>query len=262
MTADLVRLSIDGPIAELRLNRPDALNALDVPLARAFADAVETLRANGDVRAVLLTAEGRGFVAGGDVSAMAADPDRGHEVVDELLTVLNPAILALRDGPAPVIAAVRGVAAGAGLSLMAGADLVVLDDAAKLVMAYDQVAGIPDCGGSWFLTHKLGRAKVFEMLLLGRPLSPQDALSAGLATELAPAGEVEARARELAAHVAKGPTASFNRVRRLVDAAPQTTLADQLAAERAAFVAAAQSDDFKEGVAAFTQRRKPDFKGK
>ena len=259
---DPVLLRIDGAVAELRLNRPGALNALDLPLSRAFAAAVEEVSAREDIRAILLTAEGKGFVAGGDVSAMAADPARGHEVVDELISVLNPAILALRSGPAPVIAAVRGVAAGAGLSLMAGADLGGLDETARLVMAYDQVAGVTDCGGSWFLTHKLGRGRVMEMLLLGRPLSPQAALEAGLVTELAPGDEVEPRARAMAERVAQGPTASFNRVRQLVDAAPMTGLADQLEAERAAFVAAAQSKDFREGVAAFTARRKPEFRGR
>ncbi|MBV7407375.1 enoyl-CoA hydratase/isomerase family protein [Maritimibacter sp. DP1N21-5] len=257
---ELVITTVDGPVAELRLNRPQALNALDLPLARALAAAVDEISGRADVRAVLITAEGRGFVAGGDVSAMAADPQRGHEVVDDLLAVLNPAILALRNGP-PVIAAVRGVAAGAGLSLLAGADLVVLDEAAKLVFAYDQVAGVADCGGSWFLTHKIGRGRIMEMLLLGRPMTPQTALALGLVTELAPEAEVEARAREMAARVARGPTASFNHVRALVDAAAHATLVDQLAAERAAFVAAAQSDDFREGVAAFTARRKPEFKG-
>ncbi|WP_298491061.1 enoyl-CoA hydratase-related protein [uncultured Maritimibacter sp.] len=260
MTGQLVKTTVDGAVFELRLNRPDALNALDLPLARAFAAAVSEISERDDIRAVLITAEGRGFVAGGDVSAMAADPDRGHEVVGELLAVLNPAILALRSGP-PVIAAVRGVAAGAGLSLMAGADLVVLDEAAKLVFAYDQVAGVVDCGGSWFLTHKIGRGRVMEMMLLGRPLSPGDALSLGLVTELAPADAVDDRAREMAQKVARGPTASFNRMRALVDAAAHRTLAEQLDAERAGFVAAAQSDDFREGVAAFTARRKPEFKG-
>ncbi|GKY89601.1 enoyl-CoA hydratase/isomerase family protein [Sinisalibacter aestuarii] len=261
MTAGLVRTTVDGAVAELRLNRPEALNALDLPTARAFGAAVAEVTARPDVRAILITAEGKGFVAGGDVSAMAADPDRGHEVIDALLEALNPAILALRENDAPVIAAVRGVAAGAGLSLMAGADLVVLDEAAKLLLAYDQVAGVPDCGGSWFLTHRLGRGRMMEMMLLGRPLTPEEALSAGLVTELCPADEVDDRARRLAARVAAGPTRSFGRFRRLVDAAPGASLAEQLDAERAGFVAAARTDDFKEGVAAFAARRKPEFRG-
>ncbi|MCL7466115.1 enoyl-CoA hydratase-related protein [Phaeovulum sp. NW3] len=252
---------MSGAVAELRLNRPEALNALDLPLARAFGAAVAEVTGRADVRAILITAEGKGFVAGGDVSAMAADPERGYQVVDALLEVLNPAILALRQNDAPVIAGVRGVAAGAGLSLLASADLVVLDAAARLVLAYDQVAGVPDCGGSWFLTHRIGRGRVTEMMLLGRALTPQEALAAGLVTEICPADEVDDRARKLAARVAAGPTRSFGRFRRLIDAAPGVALADQLDAERAAFVASARSDDFKEGVAAFVARRKPDFRG-
>lgn len=260
--SELVVVTRDGAVAEIRFNRPKALNALDLPLARAFADAVADVTADPGVRAIVLSGEGRAFVAGGDVSAMAADPDRGHEVVDALLEVLNPAILALRENDAPVVAAVRGVAAGAGLSLVANADVVVADEGAKFVMAYDQVAGVPDCGGSWFLTHRLGRARVMDMMLTGAPLTAVEAQAAGLVSRLVPGDEVDETARVLAAKIAKGPTASFGRFRRLVDAAPHTTLADQLAAERAAFVAAAQSEDFREGVAAFTARRKPEFKGR
>ncbi|MEC7761996.1 MAG: enoyl-CoA hydratase-related protein [Pseudomonadota bacterium] len=259
---DLVKVTKTGAVAELRFNRPEALNALDLPLARAFAAAVADVTADAEVRAIVLSGEGRAFVAGGDVSAMAADPDKGHEVVDALLEVLNPAILALRENDAPVVAAVRGVAAGAGLSLVANADVVVADQGAKFVMAYDQVAGVPDCGGSWFLTHRLGRARVMDMMLTGAPLTADEALAAGLVSRLVPAEEVDETARALAAKIAKGPTASFGRFRRLVDAAPHTTLAEQLTAERTAFVAAAKSDDFREGVAAFTARRKPEFKGR
>lgn len=260
--SELVVVTKDGAVAELRFNRPEALNALDLPISRAFAAAVADVTADPNIRAIVLSGEGRAFVAGGDVSAMAADPDRGHEVVDALLEVLNPALIALRENDAPVIAAVRGVAAGAGLSLVANADIVVADENAKFVMAYDQVAGVPDCGGSWFLTHRLGRARVMDMMLTGAPLTAAEAQIAGLVSRLVPADEVDATARALAAKIATGPTASFGRFRRLVDAAPHTTLADQLAAERAAFVAAAQSDDFREGVAAFTARRKPEFKGR
>ncbi|MAM61315.1 enoyl-CoA hydratase-related protein [Maritimibacter sp. UBA3975] len=259
---DLVKVTKAGAVAELRFNRPEALNALDLPLARAFAAAVADVTGDPAIRAIVLSGEGRAFVAGGDVSAMAADPARGHEVVDALLEVLNPAILALRENDAPVVAAVRGVAAGAGLSLVANADVVVADEGAKFVMAYDQVAGVPDCGGSWFLTHRLGRARVMDMMLTGAPLSATDAQAAGLVSRLCPADEVDEVARALAAQIAKGPTASFGRFRRLVDAAPRTTLADQLAAERDQFVAAAQSEDFREGVAAFIARRKPEFKGR
>ncbi|WP_267137291.1 enoyl-CoA hydratase-related protein [Anianabacter salinae] len=257
-----MKLTKTGAVAELRFNRPEALNALSLPVAEAFAAAVADVAGDPEIRAILLSGEGRAFVAGGDVSAMAADPARGHEVVDALRAVLNPAILALRENDAPVIAAVRGVAAGAGLSLVANADVVVADEGATFVMAYDQVAGVPDCGGSWFLTHRLGRARVMDMMLTGAPLTAIEAQGAGLVSRLCPADEVDGTARALAARVATGPTASFGRFRRLIDAAPHSMLADQLTAERAAFVAAAQSEDFREGVAAFTARRKPEFKGR
>lgn len=259
---DLVILTKNGATAELKFNRPKALNALDLPMARAFAAAVEEVTNDPDIRAIVLSGEGRAFLAGGDVSAMAADPARGHEVVDSLLAVLNPAILALRKNAAPVVAAVRGVAAGAGLSLVANSDFVVADEDAKFVLAYDQVAGVPDCGGSWFLTQRLGRARLMDMMLTGASLTAVEAQAAGLVSRLCPVDEVEETARTLAAKIASGPTASFGRLRQLIDAAQHNSLSDQLALERTHFVAAAQSEDFREGVAAFVARRKPEFKGR
>lgn len=260
--AALVIVDVTEGVAELRLNRPSALNAFDIPLADAFAKAVANIVADDRVRAILITAEGKGFVAGGDVSAMGASPERGHEVVNQLLGILNPAVLALRRSDAPVIAAVRSVAAGAGLSLLASADLVVLDQNAKLVMGYDQVGGIPDCGGSWFLTHRLGRGRVMELMLLGRAISATEALNSGLATEICPEAEVEATARAMAQKIAQGPTVSFGKFRRLVDQACVSGLAEQLETERSAFVSVAQTEDFQEGVSAFLARRKPHFQGK
>jgi 2-(1,2-epoxy-1,2-dihydrophenyl)acetyl-CoA isomerase len=259
---ELVKTSIDGPVAELRFCRPEALNALNLALAKAFAAAVADVTARSAVRAIVISAEGAGFVAGGDVSEMAADPERGDVIVDQLLDVLNPAVLALRAADAPVIVAARGVAAGAGLSLLAGADLCVLDEAAKLVMAYDKVAGVPDCGGSWFLAHRIGRQRMAQMMLLGQPLSAAEALAIGLVTEICPAAEVEARARVLAERIAQGPTKSFGHFKRLVDRAASSPLSDQLEAERAAFVAAARTEDFRQGVVAFANRTKPVFNGR
>lgn len=258
---ELVKTSIDGAVAELRFCRPEALNALDLPLARAFAAAVADVTSRDEVRAIVISAEGKGFIAGGDVSEMAADPAQGHVIVDQLLEVLNPAVLALRTCDAPVIVAARGVAAGAGLSLLSGADLCVLDETAKLVMAYDKVAGVPDCGGSWFLTQKIGRQRMMQMMLLGEALSAAEAQEIGLVTEICPADEVETRARSLAHRVASGPTKSFGHFKRLVDQASEAGLAAQLEAERKAFVAAAHTEDFQLAVSAFANRTKPSFNG-
>ncbi len=259
---ELVEARVDGAVAELRLCRPEALNALNLALAKAFAASVADVTARDTVRAIVISAEGKGFVAGGDVSEMAVDPAQGHVIVDQLLEVLNPAVLALRACDAPVIVAARGVAAGAGLSLLSGADLCVLDEAAKLVMAYDKVAGVPDCGGSWFLSQRIGRQRMAQMMLLGKALSAAEALEIGLVTEICPADEVDTRARALAQRIADGPTKSFGHFKRLLDKASEAGLAAQLDAERQAFVAAAQTEDFRQAVTAFANRENPSFRGR
>lgn len=265
MTAEplmLVERAADGAVAHLRFNRPAALNALDVPLARAFAQAVDEATSDPTVRAIVLSGAGRGFVAGGDVASFAADFDRAGEVVAALLDALNPAILRLRENDAPVIAAVRGVAAGAGFALMTAADLVVADDKARFVVAYDKVGAAPDCGGTWFLPRRVGRARAMELMLLGDAVDAPRALSIGLVNEILPADQVEARALDLAARIAAGPTRAYGKFRRLVDAAFETPLGEQLAAEKAAFVATTGTADFREGVSAFLAKRPPVFSGK
>lgn len=245
-------------IGRLTFNRPDVLNAIDVPAARAFHDGVRNLVAEPGLRCIVLAGVGRAFVAGGDIAAFAADP---AGVVDELLEALHPAILALRAVPAPVLAVVQGAAAGAGLSLALGADLVIAGDRARFVIAYDRVGASPDCGGTWFLPRKVGRARAFEMMLLGEVLDAEAARAAGIVSIVTPAAELEQRADALARRVAAGPTGAYGRFKHLVDDALAAPLAQHLEAERAAFLASTATADFREGVAAFIAKREPLFKG-
>ena len=245
-------------IGRLTFNRPEVLNAIDVPAALALRDGVQRLVAEPGLRCIVLAGAGRAFVAGGDIAAFAAEPAR---VVDELLEALHPAILALRATPAPVLAVVQGAAAGAGLSLVLGADLVVAGDRARFVIAYDRVGASPDCGGSWFLPRKVGCARAFEMMLLGQVLDAEAARAVGIVSLVVPAAELERRADELAHRVAAGPTAAYGRFKRLVDDALAAPLAQHLRAERDAFLASTATADFREGVAAFVAKREPVFKG-
>lgn len=245
-------------IGRLTFNRPDVLNAIDVPTARALHDGVCALVAEPGLRCIVLAGAGRAFVAGGDIAAFAADPAR---TVDELLQALHPAILALRATPAPVIAVVQGAAAGAGLSLVLGADLVIASDRARFVIAYDRVGASPDCGGTWFLPRKVGRAKAFEMMLLGQALDAAAAQAVGIVSVVVPAAELEQRADELARRIAVGPTGAYGRFKRLVDDALAAPLDQHLEAERRAFLASTATADFQEGVAAFIAKRDPVFKG-
>lgn len=261
--SELVRVERNGAagIVRLVLNRPDVLNALDVPLAEAFRDAVEDVARAGGVRAVILAAEGRAFVAGGDVAAFGADFARSAEMVNALLDALHPALLRLRAIDAPVIAAVKGVAAGAGLSLVLNADLVIAEEGTRFVVAYDKVGSSPDCGGTWFLPRKVGRARAAELMFLGEALDAGQALAAGIVNRVVAAGELSAATDEIAARVASGPTRAFGQFKRLTDEALERPLAEHLEAERAAFLAGTRTADFREGVTAFLTKRKPDFAG-
>ena len=248
-------------IARIVLNRPEVLNAVDVAMARALAAAVEDVAGRKGVRAIVIAAAGRAFVAGGDISAFGSDPSRSAEVVDAILDAMHPAILRLKAQDAPVIAAVRGAAAGAGLSLVLAADLVVAEEGAKFVVAYDRLGVSPDCGGTWFLPRKVGAALAAEMMLLGRTLDAAEAKAAGIVNVVAPEGGLDAAVAELAGRVARGATRAFGHFRRLADSALSTPLADHLEAERASFIASTATADFREGVAAFLGKRKPTFRG-
>lgn len=259
--AVIVEHDPESGIARIVFNRPEVLNAVDVAMARAIAAAVEEVAGRDDVRAVVIAATGRAFVAGGDIAAFGSDPSTSAAVVNDILDAMHPAILSLRRQDAPVIAAVRGAAAGAGLSLALAADLVVAEEGAKFVVAYDRLGVSPDCGGTWFLARKVGPALAAEMMLLGRTLDAAEARAAGIVNVVAPQGGLDDAVADLAARVAKGPTRAFGHFRRLSDAATTGPLAGHLEAERAAFVACTRTDDFREGAAAFLGKRAPGFRG-
>jgi len=259
--SQLVNLAIDGGVARIEFNRPEVLNALDVALATAFRDAVETAAATPGIRCFLLAGAGRAFLAGGDVASFGADFGKSADVVDALLDALHPAILALRSHDAPVVAAVRGVAAGAGLSLALNADYLLAEEAARFVVAYDKVGAAPDCGGTWFLPRRVGRGTAMRLMLLGEPLTAQAALGCGIADEIVAGADLDRRAAEIAARIASGPTRAYGNFKRLVDAAEGPSLAEHLEAERRAFRSATRTADFREGVTAFIEKRKPVFRG-
>lgn len=257
----IVEHDSDTGVARIVFNRPDVLNAVDVAMARAIGAAVEDIASRTGVRAVVVAAAGRAFVAGGDVFAFGSDPSRSAEVVNAILDAMHPAILRLRALDAPIIAAVRGAAAGAGLSLALAADLVVAEEGARFVVAYDRIGVSPDCGGTWFLARKVGAALAAEMMLLGRSLDAVEAKEAGIVNLVVPQGRLEAAAAELAGKVAAGATRAFGHFRRLSEAAMTEPLASHLEAERAAFIDCTGTADFREGVSAFLGKRGATFRG-
>jgi len=248
-------------IARLTFNRPGVLNAIDVPLARALLDASRELAACGaQVRCVVLIGNGRAFMAGGDIDGFR--DGRAAWSVNALLDALHPAILTLRALDAPIVAAVRGAAAGAGLSLALLADLVLAEDTARFILAYDRLGTVPDCGGSWCLPRKVGSGRASELMLLGRTLSAAEAHAWGIVTSIAPAAEFDTALETMAAQLAAGPTRAFGAFRRLLDHSAGQPLSAHLEAERDAFLALLETEDFNEGVAAFSEKRLPHFQGR
>ena len=254
-TVDAVR-----GIATITVNRPEVLNAIDVPTAQAIRDAVRAVPA--DARCIVLRGAGRAFVAGGDLSRFAEDFDRAGQVVHSLLDSLHEAILALAAHRAPVLASVHGAVAGAGLSLMAGCDLVIAAEGTRFLVAYDRIGAAPDCGGTWQLPRLLGRRRANEFMLLGEQWDAATAEARGLINRVVPADQLAAETDQLAAKLASGPTGAYATWKRLANAALEQPLAVQLEQERAAFTAATRSEDFRAGVSAFLAKKPVTFTGK
>ena len=248
-----------GAIATLRFNRPGALNAIDVPMATALRDAVRAIAQDDSVRCVVLCGAGKGFMAGGDLATLRADPVQGAR---DLLEPLNEAVALLAQLNAPVIAQVHGVAAGAGLSLMLQADFVLAAEGTRFNLAYINLGTSCDVGASWALPRLVGLRRALEIAMLGDTYTAQDAERLGLVNRVVPAAELDAAVQELAQRLASGPTLAYGHMRRLMRNAFDHDLPTQLRAEAEAFVACAHSADLPEGIEAFHAKRPAAFQGR
>jgi 2-(1,2-epoxy-1,2-dihydrophenyl)acetyl-CoA isomerase len=253
-----VETSRDGAVLTITLNRPDVLNAFNKALHDQLNAALKDAR-DPEIRAVVITGAGRGFCVGQDLTEFQ---DASGDIADRLRESYHPNVLAVRALEKPVIAAVNGAAAGAGLSFACACDIRIAADSATLVPAFINIGLIPDAGGSFHISRLLGPARAFEWMTSGRRLSPQEALEGGLVSEVVETDALPARAAELAATLAAMPTKGIGMTKRLFDAAPTNTLQEQLELEAQLQSAATKTDDFREGVTAFLEKRQPDFKGR
>jgi 2-(1,2-epoxy-1,2-dihydrophenyl)acetyl-CoA isomerase len=254
--ADLRVETADG-IATVTLDRPDALNSLTVPLKEALIATFSGLATDAAVRAVILTGAGRAFCAGQDLRERLS-PDAAPLDV-ELRERYNPLIRAVRGLPQPVVAAVNGVAAGAGASLAFACDLRIAADTARFVLAFGQVGLIPDSGATWTLQRLVGPSKAMELSLLPDALSAADAERFGLVTRVVPADELAREARALAARLAELSPGAVARTKQALAAAAESTFEEALELEAQLQGEAGASPDHAEGIAAFLEKRPPHF---
>lgn len=256
-----IRAELAEGVLTITLNRPDRMNALTPQVFQEAAAAIDTAIGAG-ARALVLTGEGRAFCSGADLMpdsyGYGGLPDDLGELVDEHY---NPFIAKLADLDIPVITAINGPAAGAGLSLALIGDITIAARSAYMLLAFVNIGLVPDAGATWLVAKGVGRTKALEMALLGERVSAEDARDAGLITRVVDDGEALPEALRIARKLAAGPTVAIGLIRKQVAAALNQSLSETLATERANQSRAGYTADFKEAVAAFGEKRPPVFKG-
>lgn len=258
LAQETIRVELTDGVATIVLNRPDSLNALNATMRRELLAALKSLARDAEARAVIVTGEGRGFCSGADLRGGGGE----REFRRVLTTEYNPLIRAIRELPKPVIAAVNGVAAGAGVSLALACDLVHAAEEATFIQAFVKIGLVPDSGSTRTLVRALGRHRAAQLIFSGEPLSAREAHAAGLVQAVVPASELAASVREVATRLAHAPTAAIAYAKRLMNAAEDAALDESLAAEAAYQELAGRTQDHAEGVTAFAEKREPRFVGR
>jgi 2-(1,2-epoxy-1,2-dihydrophenyl)acetyl-CoA isomerase len=253
-----VETSRDGAVLTITLSRPDVLNAFTAEMHRQLVGAFKEAR-DPEVRAVVVTGAGRGFCVGQDLNEFG---EAARDIAGRLREHYHPTIRAVRELEKPVLAAVNGPAAGAGLSFACACDLRLAAESATFVPAFISIGLVPDMGGTFFVRRLLGSARAFEWMTSGRRLGAAEALEWGLVSEVVPDDQLAARAAERASELAAMPTRGIALSKRLFDHAEHSTLEEQLELEAQLQAVATRTDDFREGVAAFLEKREPRFEGR
>lgn len=262
MAYEFLQYDVRRGVAHCTLNRPDKLNSFIAPMAKELAHALHASASNGEVRAILLTGAGRGFCAGQDlaecVPTKGVDPDLG-KIIEESYT---PIVKALRSIEKPVVGAVNGVAAGAGANLAFACDIVLAAKEASFIQSFSKVGLISDCGGTYFLPRLVGMARATALTMLGEKLSAEQAQQLGLIYKVVEGQSLIAEATALAEHLATQPTAGLGLMKRALNASLANSFEKQLELERELQGLAGRTDDYREGVTAFLEKRAPQFVGR
>lgn len=262
MTYSTIDYRVGDGIAWITLDRPERFNALNAVMARELCDVANRCSSDKAIRAAVLTGSGeQAFCAGGDVSVFAERLDDLDLLVKEMTTYLHAAISRFARMPAPLIAAVNGVAAGAGLSLTACCDLALAGESATFTSAYTRIGLTPDGSSTHFLPRLVGARRAMELYLTNRVLSSAEARDWGLVNRVVPDVDLAAEAASLAGQLAEGPTAAFGGVKTLLQSAASESLETQMERETRAIASAALSSDGREGITAFVAKRPANFTG-
>jgi 2-(1,2-epoxy-1,2-dihydrophenyl)acetyl-CoA isomerase len=258
--SDDVLYEDSGGVAGITLNRPDKLNSATSEMLRDLLGALRQADADDDVRSVLLTGAGRAFCAGQDLSDPAVagtDVDLGALLQERW----NPVILAIRQMPKPVVVAVNGVAAGAGANLALAGDIVIAARSARFIQSFSKVGLMPDSGGTWVLPRLVGVARATGLSITGDPLGAEDAAAWGLIWAVVDDDALGGEAAAMATALAAGPTGAYAAIKHAINSSASNTLDDQLDLERDLQRELGRSHDHREGAAAFTEKRDPNFSG-
>jgi 2-(1,2-epoxy-1,2-dihydrophenyl)acetyl-CoA isomerase len=249
-----------GPVATVTMNRPEALNFLDPIMAQEIESALADFEKDEEVRAVIITGAGRAFCAGGDVKFMKQEwPVYDLVVRMERVTGFIKAML---DLPKPIIASVNGPAVGAGCNIALAADLVLASEKATFCQVFTRIGLIPDCGGIYLLPRRVGMTKAKELIFTARTIEAGEAERIGLVNRVVPAEALEEETRKIAAELASGPTMAIGIAKRLLNQSYESDFETILQAENSNQVLLRKAEDHREGVRAFFEKRKPEFKGK
>jgi 2-(1,2-epoxy-1,2-dihydrophenyl)acetyl-CoA isomerase len=260
MDFQFIKYDTKDGVATITLNRPEVYNALNDGITYELQDAWKAVAKDEQVRVVVLTGAGKAFCSGQDLKAASGAEKRSF--IDSLQKRYNPIIRAMRNLPKPIVCRLNGVAAGAGCSLALACDIIVASEEASLIEIFVNIGLVPDSGSSYFLPRLVGMAKAFELCAMGSKLKTNEAFEMGLINKVMPADQLDTAVAEYANHFAKAPTKAIGIIKKMLNKSTTSTLDEMLEYEAYSQEVAGQTHDYKEGVKAFLEKRKPEFRGK
>ena len=261
MSNNSIELKIENNVAYITLNRPEVFNSFNREMALSLQDTLDACEANTEVRAIVLTGNGKAFCAGQDLKEIIT-PELNPGFKKILEEHYNPIILRIRNIEKPIIAAVNGVAAGAGANIALACDIVIADESASFIQAFSKIGLIPDSAGTFFLPRLIGFQKASALAMLGDKVSAQEAERIGMIYKYVPSDEFQETIQKLAIKMAQMPTKALGLIKKSFNQSLANNLEQQLSVEAKYQIEAAETNDFNEGITAFIEKRKPNFSGK